>query len=164
MNKLIILTLSLLSLYSCEQAANKLNSISTRHAFKTTIPAELITADNFYWKAAAATDTTAIVKAKFETDGTFQFFYNKTIIKGTVEFRRNNAGKNILITHATSSINDRKKQPGKEELTNTYLWERISFPGIPSEDFLLLVNLEAYPEASMGSINKNRVAKFHVRQ
>lgn len=171
MNKLIIYTLSLFSLAGCGQAGNQLNRMAINHSFKTKIPEAVLTADHQYWKASKEKPS-AILKAKFETDGRFKFFYDEATVTGTVEFAKNKAGRNILITHATNSIgNGRGQRLGEEYLatkySNTYLWERIRFPGIPSEDFLLLVDLDAYPQAGTGqpgSINKGWVTKFQIRQ
>jgi hypothetical protein len=127
------------------------------------------------WKTSASTreHSTEITKAKFEKDGSFTFLYKEVEITGSVEFTKNKAGRNIFITHpkkisqenSGSSINKIDSKELAAKYSGTYLWERISFRDMPSEDFLLLVDINAHPQAAAatkGCVNKNWVSKFKI--
>ena len=55
----------------------------------------------------------------------------------------------------------------KAMYSGTWLWEKITFADVPSEDFLLLVDIKAHPAAASrkpGSIDKSWVSKFYLRK
>jgi hypothetical protein len=97
-------------------------------------------------------------------------------VEGTVEFTKDEKGQDVFITKAekgTSRVlkNGRvtKRAIHATELTkthsNTYLWERISFPGNPSRVCLLVVDLDEHPQASCktpGSIDRSWVTAYHI--
>lgn len=129
-----------------------------------------------------------ITQAQFKKDGTFDFIFSKintleqmqteTEVQGNVQFTKTESGKNSFITTATKAICRQVKNgvmneyllPAKELATlysGTWLWEKITFRDIPSEDFLLLVDLKAHPAAGNripGSIDKSWVSKFYIRK
>jgi len=133
-------------------------------------------------------DRPVITKIKFRKDGTFSFVYSKInklqqaqteiVIEGKVVFTKNKKGKNILATTATNGYCKEIKNNQANEYpvpaktldslyTGSWLWEKIAFPNIPSEDFLLLVDLKAHPAAadgSAGSIDKSWVSKFYMKK
>jgi hypothetical protein len=166
----------------------------------STIPAAVITGNNFHWSAsitAAAgykkavpseNGQTVLTKAQFKKNGTFDFVFSKintleqvqteTAVEGNVMFTKNETGKNCFVTTATKGncreikkgVIKKSAVPPKElsaVYSGTWLWEKITFQDIPSEDFLLLVNLKAHPSASHripGSIDKSWVSKFYIRK
>ena len=140
------------------------------------------------YKQAAATAATALTQARFKPDGSFDFVFSKvntleqvqseTAVEGTILFTQTETGKNSLVTTATKGTCRETKNgivteyevPLKElkaVYSGTWLWEKISFANIPSEDFLLLVDLKAHPAAASrkpGSIDKSWVSKFYLRK
>jgi len=185
MKKLLILGLSLCALNSCENEVSLVRTIAISNPIKSGTPDALITEGSLCWKASPIATTTysssnvvhnsdasKITKAKFEKDGSFKFLFGQVEIDGTIVYGKNKHGKNILTTHATKYIaGSSLKEVVTTELlktkySNTYLWERVSFPGMPSQDFLLLVDLDAHPEAAAakpGSVDRNWISKFYIR-
>ena len=129
-----------------------------------------------------------LTQARFKKDGTFDFVFSKIntlqqlqteiTTAGKVEFTKTEKGKNSFVTTAAKGICREIKNgiareyavPAKELETfysGSWLWEKISFRDIPSEDFLLLVDLKAHPSAGNGipgSIDKSWVLKFYTRK
>ncbi len=148
-----------------------------------------ITAAAGYKKAEPLENCKPIItQAQFKNHGTFDFVFSKintleqvqteTAVQGNVMFTKNETGKNCFVTTATKgNCREIKKGvikesavPPKELSTvysGTWLWEKISFQDIPSEDFLLLVDIKAHPTAGHGipgSIDKSWVSKFYIRK
>lgn len=146
----------------------------------TVTPAALLTVPGESWKVSAAESAGRLVKAKFETGGNFTFSYSNknaeqdiTTVEGKAVFTINEHGENIFTLRP---LNTRRFVNNKEiTLTNsdpegkfctTYRWEKINFTAMPSEIFLLLVDVEEHPAAAFtkaGSIDKSWVAKFYSR-
>jgi hypothetical protein len=129
-----------------------------------------------------------ITQAQFKNDGTFSFVFTKintleqvqteTAVDGKVAFTTTESGKNSFVTTAVKGTCREIKNGvanvyavAEKELDSLYsgywLWEKITFQNIPSEDFLLLVDLKAHPAAASGkpgSIDKSWVSKFYIRK
>jgi hypothetical protein len=113
---------------------------------------------------------------QYERNNVYQPGKNIAEIEGTVAYKVNDQH-HYLVMHAESghyitTANENAGNTGisKDALeilySNTYLWEKISFPGIGSAGFLLLVDQDAHPGAGTsvkGVINKNWVSKFYLR-
>lgn len=97
-------------------------------------------------------------------------------VEGTVEFTKDEKGQDVFITKAEKGIS-RVLKNGRmtrravhatelaKTYSNTYLWERISFPGDPSRICLLVVDLDEHPQASCktpGSIDRSWVTAYHI--
>lgn len=161
---------------SCQHTGDQPNTVSIHVPAKKTTAAALLTEGKTYWQATPLTvsdsnhTATGIVKATFEKNGSFQFLYADAEITGTVLFLTNKQGQQVFSTQATRGRYLQNERPVEKDVlasrfSNRYRWERISFAGIPSEDFLLLVDLDKYPAAAdgiKGSINKNWVTKLRV--
>jgi hypothetical protein len=141
-----------------------------------------------YKKAAPSKNGQMVIaQAKFKQDGSFVFIFSKinteqmqteTKVEGNVQFLKTKSGKNSFVTTATKAICREIKNavmkeyliPAKElasVYSGTWLWEKITFKNIPSEDFLLLVDLKAHPSAGNGvpgSVDKYWVSKFYIRK
>lgn len=140
------------------------------------------------YKQTIPTAVPVITQARFKPDGSFDFIFSKvntleqvqteTAVEGKIHFTQTETGKNSFIATAEKGTCREIKNgivtectvPLKE-LQSTYsgswLWEKITFANIPSEDFLLLVNLKAHPAAASktpGSIDKSWVHKFYLRK
>lgn len=129
-----------------------------------------------------------IVKFKFKPGGMFEFMLyvqantygtdteTWTHVEGTVEFFKNEKEHNFLRTHAAKGtyritkngqtttrpipVNDLKAQH-----SNTYIWERTNLKDDPRNDYFLMVDLDAHPNAAIdkaGSIDPGWVSKFHI--
>jgi hypothetical protein len=97
-------------------------------------------------------------------------------VEGKVRFTKTEKGKNSFVTTAAkgtcreikNGVINEYPVPAKELdslYAGSWLWERITFQDIPSEDFLLLVDLKAHPSAASvapGSIDKSWVSKFYI--
>ncbi len=99
-----------------------------------------------------------------------------TEVEGTVEFKKDASGQAIFVTRAEKGMYriskngqtstraiSRKELAGQH--SNTYIWERFTFPDDPAHTYLLVVDLDAHPEANMkvpGSIDKSWVSRFHI--
>jgi hypothetical protein len=142
-----------------------------------------------YKKAGPSEGGQAVItQAQFKKDGTFGFIFSKintleqvqteTAVEGTIQFTKTEKGRNSFVTTATKATCRETKNGvlheyavSAKELASVYsgawLWEKISFRDIPSEDFLLLVDLKAHPSAGnlvQGSIDKSWVTKFYIRK
>ena len=137
------------------------------------------------YKKLAVNTEPVLSQAQFKKDGTFDFVFSKintleqvqteTTVEGKVLFTKNENDKDCFVTTATKG-NRREIKNGitntsavsQHELdslySGTWLWEKIAFLDIPSEDFLLLVDLKAHPAAINGSIDKSWVSKFYIRK
>jgi len=133
-------------------------------------------------------DAGMVAKFKFKKDDRFELLmyvqsdgYGSstetwTMIEGDVEFVQDARGQNVFITHADKGnhrvvkngrTTSRKIQQGEleNEYSNTYLWERINFPGDKNRTWLLTVNLDEHPAACVkvqGSIDRSWVTKFYI--
>lgn len=142
-----------------------------------------------YKRATAPGDGQAVLtRAQFKEDGSFDFVFSKintmeqlqseTTVEGRVEFTKTTNGKNCFVTNAVKAICRETKNGATneypvaaKELASAYsghwLWEKISFKDIPSEDFLLMVDLKEHPAAAIaapGSIDRSWVSKFYLRK
>lgn len=129
-----------------------------------------------------------VAKFRFDKDNRFYFILYELVnsygtetetwveIEGTVEFTKDDKGQDIFITKAEKG-SSRVLKNGKmtkrsihatelaKTYSNTYLWERISFPGDPSRVCLLVVDLDEHPQASCklpGSIDRSWVTAYHI--
>jgi hypothetical protein len=129
-----------------------------------------------------------LVKFKFLPNNRFKFqlyvetnTYNLhntawTETEGTVTFIKDAKGQDILITKAAKGIY-RTMRSGiassrpipKEELqgqhSSSYLWQKTMFKDDPDNVYLLMVDLEKYPNADVntaGTIKPEWVSKFHI--
>lgn len=158
---------------SCRNTSDH-NTVSIHLPAKTTTPAALLTEGRSPWQATPLTTSdsthsaTGIVKAIFKKNGSFQFLYEEAEITGTVAFSTDKQGHHLFTTQATRGRYLQDDRPIEKHVlaslySNSYRWERINFAGIPSEDFLLLVDLDKFPSAAAGakgSIHKNWVTKL----
>jgi sarcosine oxidase delta subunit len=129
-----------------------------------------------------------LVKFKFKKNNRFEFrLYVQanaygtaseawTHVEGTVEFTKDEKGQNIFITKAergtyrtskNGSVNSRAIPADelKAQHSNTYLWEKTTFPDDPQNIYLLTVDLDAHPEADINNpktIDPSWVSKFHI--
>ncbi len=173
---------------------------------KSTVPAELITNDSTYWMISTVStvgyvNTTAgpdynsyksgggmIVKFKFKPANRFEFLLyvqantygidNEawTQVEGTVEFRKDEKGQNIFITHAekgtyrvTRNGSTSSRAIPKNELEGqhscTFLWEKTKLTSDPDHIYLLMVDMEQHPNIDLKnpeSIDPLWVSKFHI--
>lgn len=129
-----------------------------------------------------------IVKFKFKPGGLFEFMLyvqansygtdteTWTHCEGTVEFFKNEKGHQFLRTHALKGTY-RVTKNGKtstrpiplsdlnNQHSNTYIWERTQLKDDERNDYLLMVDLDAHPNAAIdkaGSIDPSWVSKFHI--
>lgn len=133
-------------------------------------------------------DAGMVVKFKFKKENRFELLLyvqsnsygaateTWTMIEGDVEFGKDEKGQNVFITHADKgnykvvkngriSNHSVQQKQLKIEYSNTYLWERINFPGDDDRTYLLTVNLDEHPDACVKgqrSIDRSWVTKFHI--
>lgn len=129
-----------------------------------------------------------IVKFKFKPGGLFEFMLyvqantygtdteTWTHFEGTVEFFKNEKGHNFLRTHAAKGTYRITKNGQtttrpipvsdlKAQHSNTYIWERTTLKDDTKNDYFLMVDLDAHPNAAIdkaGSIDPSWVSKFHI--
>jgi hypothetical protein len=129
-----------------------------------------------------------LVKFNFKKNGRFSFqLYVQansygtdtetwTEVEGTVEFKKDAKGQNIFITKAEKGVyrvtkNGRTTSrpiPGNELLgqhSQTFLWQRTTFPDDPNNIYLLMVDMEEHPDADVNNpstIKPEWVSKFHI--
>lgn len=129
-----------------------------------------------------------IVKFKFKPGNRFEFMLyvqantygtdteTWTQVDGDVEFKKDSKGQNIFVTkadkgtyriirngHTTSRPIPKSELEGQHSCT--YLWEKTMFQDDPKNIYLLMVDLEKYPNADIskpGSIHPDWVSKFHI--
>ena len=99
-----------------------------------------------------------------------------TSVEGTVEFTKDSKGQQIFITKAEkgvyrttrNGISTSRPIPENElkgQHSCTFLWEKTVFPDDPKNIYLLMVDLEKYPQADVNnpkSIDPSWVSKFHI--
>ena len=99
-----------------------------------------------------------------------------TDVEGTVEFTKNAKGQAIFITKAEKGIYRINKNGShssrpitstelKTQHSNTYLWEKTTFPDDPQNVYLLVVDLDQHPGANPDdpkTIEPGWVSKFHI--
>ena len=129
-----------------------------------------------------------IVKFRFKEDNRFEFLLyvqtntygidNEawTQCEGSVEFTKDAKNQNVFITHAekgtyrvTRNGNTTTRPIPASDLktqhSNTYLWEKTTFPDDPNNIYLLMVDLDAHPQADINNpktIDPSWVSKFHI--
>ena len=129
-----------------------------------------------------------IVKFRFKEGGTFEFILyiqantygidteTWTQFEGTVEFFKNEKGHNFMRTYANKGTYRITKNGQtttrpipvsdlKAQHSNTYIWERTTLKDDANNDYLLMVDLDAHPNAAIdkaGSIDPSWVSKFHI--
>lgn len=129
-----------------------------------------------------------IVKFKFKKGNRFQFqlyvqantygIENETWtdVEGTVEFTKDAKGQAVFITKAEKGIYRINKNGNrtsrvitaselKGQHSNTYLWEKTKLKDDPNNIYLLVVDLDAHPEADVSNpstIQPSWVSKFHI--
>jgi hypothetical protein len=129
-----------------------------------------------------------IVKFKFLKDNRFEFLLyvqantygtdteTWTQVNGTVVFSKDTRGQQVFTTRAEKGVYRIIKNGAitlrvipeselKNQHSNTYLWERTSFPNDPDHDYLLTVDMDAHPGADLNqpaTINPSWVSKFHI--
>lgn len=129
-----------------------------------------------------------IVKFKFTENNRFEFqLYVQvnsygtetetwTHVEGNVEFTKDEKGQQILITKAEKGIyriikngTSTSRAIAADELnnqhSNTYLWEKTSFPDDPNNIYLLMVDMDAHPEVDINNpktIDPSWISKFHI--
>jgi hypothetical protein len=195
MKKIIIHAAVLLCLAGCKEELMPADvSIINDHT-KPPVPAVLLNPGGESWKLSlvhagsynssnkAVGDLTGInenklINLKFMPDGNGIFLYriNATTtaqVAAQVSFRNSN-GKNIFVVNPVSGI---KTTAGKKTIISnaavkeiysiTYWWEKVSFKNMPSEDFLLLVDINAHQLAAAAKTAKPErawVSKFYSRK
>ena len=99
-----------------------------------------------------------------------------TQVEGTVEFTKDSKGQQIFITKAQkgtyrttrNGISTSRPIPENElkgQHSCTYLWEKTIFQDDPKNIYLLMVDLEKYPQADVNNpktIDPSWVSKFHI--
>ncbi|MBL7697387.1 MAG: hypothetical protein JNK79_04495 [Chitinophagaceae bacterium] len=129
-----------------------------------------------------------IVKFKFRENNRFEFqlyvqvntygIENETWtqIEGTVEFKKDEKGQQVFTTKAEKGVYRINKNGAvssravtgselKSQHSNTYLWERTTLADDPKNVYLLMVDLDAHPEADINNpktIDPSWVSKFHI--
>jgi hypothetical protein len=129
-----------------------------------------------------------IVKFKFKENGRFEFLLyiqantygidNEawTQFEGTVEFKKDAKGQQVFVTKAekgtyrvtkNGSTNSRPipQSDLQAQHSNTFLWEKTSLANDPNNIYLLVVDLDAHPQADINnpkSIDPSWVSKFHI--
>jgi hypothetical protein len=129
-----------------------------------------------------------IVKFKFKPGNRFEFMLyvqvntygmeteTWTHVEGNVEFKKDSKGQNIFVTKAEKGTYRIIKNGiatsrpiGRSELEGqhscTYLWEKTTLKDDPKNDYMLMVDLEAHPNADVtkpGTIQPDWVSKFHI--
>jgi hypothetical protein len=194
MKSLFVFIAAIISLQSFSQAK------------KAEVPAEVLTNDSTYWTITTLSNmqyvnTTPgayyntykngggmIVKFKFKPDNRYEFMLyvqvntygmeteTWTQTEGTVEFKKDSKGQQIMVTKAdkgtyrvTKNGSGSSRAIPKNELegqhSSTYLWEKTTFKDDPKNIYLLMVDLEEHPNADInkpGTIDPSWVSKFHI--
>lgn len=196
MKKIIIAAATLLCITGCkdDMRFTKTISIANNHA-TTDMPSLLLTAAGESWKVSPAesscyisadkvsykvTDKTKghLCSLKFKETGEALFVYTledgaAVQVQGQVSFAKR-SGKNIFVIHPLKGIKISGKistaisdQYLQENYAGSFLWEKISFKELVSEDFLLLVDMNEHPLAATakpGHIDRSWVSKFYARK
>lgn len=127
-----------------------------------------------------------LIRAQFTGNNEFSFVFSftdkngiqhETVVEGNVRCVKGGNGKNWLLTKATRGSRktiyrnvitiDPMTVSDLSPYNASWRWEKISFPGIPADDFLLLINTTGYPAAATdlyGCISKSRVSKLYLRK
>ena len=129
-----------------------------------------------------------IVKFKFKENNRFEFLLyvqantygieNEawTQCEGTVEFTKDSKNQNVFITHAergtyrttrngNTSTRPIPESDLKTQHSNTYLWEKTTLKDDPNNIYLLMIDLDAHPQADINNpktIDPSWVSKFHI--
>jgi hypothetical protein len=129
-----------------------------------------------------------IVKFKFLKDNRFEFLLyvrantygtdteTWTQVNGTVVFSKDAKGQQVFTTMAEKGVYRVIKNGAittraipesdlKNQHSNTYLWERTSFPDDPDNTYLLMVDLDEHPGVDINlpdTINPSWISKFHI--
>jgi len=129
-----------------------------------------------------------LVKFKFKENNRFEFqLYVQansygtdtetwTQVEGKVTFGKDEKGQQVFTTEAEKGIyriikngNTTSRPIPQAELnnqhSNTYLWEKTTFPDDPNNIYLLMVDLDVHPLADINnpkSIDPSWVSKFHI--
>jgi hypothetical protein len=129
-----------------------------------------------------------LVKFNFKKNGRFSFqLYVQansygtdtetwTETEGTVEFKKDAKGQDIFVTKAEKGVyrvtkNGRTTSrpiPRNELMgqhSQTFLWQKTTFPDDPNHIYLLMVDMEEHPEADVNNpstIKPEWVSKFHI--
>jgi len=129
-----------------------------------------------------------IVKFKFKENNRFEFqLYVQvnsygtetetwTQVEGIVTFGKDEKGQQIFTTKAEKGMyriikngsTSSRPIPQNElesQHSNTYLWEKTTFPDDPNNIYLLMVDLDEHPEADITNpktIDPAWVSKFHI--
>lgn len=129
-----------------------------------------------------------IVKFKFKENDRFEFqLYVQantygmetetwTQVEGTVKFGKDAKGQQVFTTKAEKGVYRIIKNGSvtsrpiadhelKDQHSNTYLWDTTTFPDDPKHLYLLMVDLDAHPEADVNNpktIDPSWVSKFHI--
>jgi hypothetical protein len=129
-----------------------------------------------------------IVKLRFKKGNRFEFMLyvqvntygtdteTWTQFEGDVVFGKDEKGQPVFTTKAEKGVYRVTKNGTttsraipeadlKTQHSNTYLWEKTSFPDDPKNSYLLVVDLDAHPQADInkaGSIDPSWVSKFHI--
>jgi hypothetical protein len=177
MKKIIIRLTALWCLGSC--SSNPAVTIDPLLSNATTItPLSLLTSGGKSWQAPATGPAGKLIKVKFEADGSFAFSYtgknaqqDTITVQGRAIFAVNSHGKNIFTLRPSKGsrwVNNKEMALDthelKEKFSIEYRWEMINFKDIPSEDFLLLVDVGEHPGAAFtkaGNIDRAWVSKFY---
>ncbi len=185
MKKIFIPLAALLYGSSSCNNGNAYTTISTlATAQGKAVPTSILTTGEKYWQLKKdmlfgddkqqATDTLlpgCIARYRFEPDGRFRFLYEDLEVSGRVDFEKNEAGRNILHTHAQSAT----CKPGSKiaaamdsielRFSKNYLWEKVCIPGMPGKDMLLLVDIDTHPGAAKGGpVNPQWVEGYELQQ
>lgn len=129
-----------------------------------------------------------LVKFKFKPNGRYEFILyvqantygtdteTWTQTEGTVTFKKDAKGQSIFITHAEkgtyritkNGLTSSRPIP-KNELEGqhscTYLWQKTTFKDDPNNVYLLMVDMEKYPNVDVNNpktIDPSWVSKFHI--
>jgi hypothetical protein len=129
-----------------------------------------------------------LVKFKFKADDRFEFLLyvqantygtdteTWTQVEGKVAFKKDAKGQHIFVTHAekgtyriTKNGRTTSRAIPKNELDGqhscTFLWEKTTFKDDPNNIYLLMVDMEKYPNADINNpktIDPSWVSKFHI--
>ena len=129
-----------------------------------------------------------IIKFKFKENNRFEFqLYVQansygtetetwTQVEGQVAFAKDGKGQQTFTTKAEKGVyriikngNTTSRAITESELagqhSNRYLWEKTVFPDDPKNIYLLVVDLDAHPDADIntpGSIDPSWISKFHI--
>jgi hypothetical protein len=129
-----------------------------------------------------------IVKFRFKENNRFEFqLYVQvnsygtetetwTQVEGTVDFKKDEKGQQVFTTKAEkgvyriikNGVTTSRPIPQNElagQHSNTYLWEKTTLKEDPNNIYLLMVDLDAHPEADINNpktIDPSWVSKFHI--